>query len=139
MRLPKCRNIPSKFWYPKDASEQELGVYRLTINEKSVCSDDFLSKYELDKKNGKDTMRFAEEDIYYGLSTIEDLDDAKKLLSKVKAKSLNLHGISFGSTIDGLVRKTPTFKIKSHVTWWPYQEANPESNYHIVFGGSEDE
>ena len=139
MRLPKCHEIPSKFWYPKDANEQELCVYRLTINANSVCSDDFLSKYELDKKNGKDTIRFAEEDMYYGLSTIEQLEDAKKLLSKVKAKSLNLHGISLGSTVDGMVRKTPTREIKSHVTWWPYQDTKPETYYHIVFGGSEDE
>lgn len=138
MKLPKCKDIPAQFWYPQGATEQELKVFRLTINNNLVCPDDFLSKYELDKKYGKDTTRLAEDDCYYGLSTLEDFEDAKKLLAKVKAKG-NLKGISQGTTIDGLIRKTPSRISNSHVTWWPYAEAKPEAQYVIITGGKENE
>ena len=135
-KLPKCKNIPKKFWYPEDSSQVELKVYRLTFNSDRVCAEDFLSKYELDTKYGKDTKRFENDDIYYGLSVFEDYEDAKKCLRKMKCKNLN--GISEGVTFDGLIRKTPT-QYKSHTTWWPFETAtNIEAKY-IIVGGNENE
>lgn len=138
MKLPKCQEIPAKFWYPHGAGEMELTVYRLTFHADVVCADDFLSIYELDKRDGKDVVRSANKDTYYGLSTLEDLEDARKLLAKVKAKEQRHKGIAQGTTANGQVRKTPSSSLKSHVTWWPYADSDCESQFTII-GGEKDE
>lgn len=138
MKLPKCQDIPKQFWYPEGAVEKELNVFRLTINKDKVCADDFLSKFELDTRRGKDTTRLAGIDEYYGLSVLEDYRDAQRLLAKVKAKK-ELQGISAGVTADGLVRNSPRPSLPSHVTWWPYDDATPEMHYIIVARGDENE
>lgn len=138
-KLPKCKEIPEKFWYPQNASEENLDVYRLTIYPDLVCQDDFLSKYELDKRNGKDTSRLADEDIYYGLSTLEDFEEAARLLAKVKAKERNLKGIARGMTANGQTRKTPSSILQSHVTWWPYLDTELLSQFSTISGGEKDE
>lgn len=136
-KLPKCKDIPRELWCPANSSEIELKVYRFTSNSDKVCSDDFLSKYEIDKKCGKDTKRLSHLDTYYGLSMIEDYEEAKKYLKKVKGK--NFKGIAKGITYDGLVRKTASRDLESHVTWWPYETAiNIETRY-IIVGGNENE
>ncbi len=138
-KLPKCKEIPEDFWYPQGAREENLDVYRLLIHADAVCSDDFLSKYELDKRSGKDTSRLKDDDEYYGLSTLEDIEDAVKLLKKVMAKKQNLKGISRGTTLNGQTRKTPRSILQSHVTWWPYLDTNPLSQFSIIAGGEENE
>ena len=139
MRMPRCQDIPEEFWYPSNANEQDLQVFRLTIHSNSICGEDFLSKYELDKKQGKDTTRYANDDKYYGLSVLEDFADAQKLLAKVKAKRNNLKGVSIGSTNDGLIRKTPSIDLPSHHTWWPFSDANPEMSFSIYLNGDDHE
>lgn len=137
MKSPKCKDIPSEFWYPKGATEDIFKVYRLTINKDSVCSDDFLSNYELDKKNNRVRADLKGFDIYYGISTFEDIEDAIKFLEKIKAKK-HLAGFAEGYTAEGLVRKTPRVG-NSHVTWWPFDYANPETQFVTIPKGDENE
>lgn len=95
---------------------------------------DFLSNYEEDKLLGKDIIRNANIDKYYGISTYEDISDAKSLLEKVPAKKRILKAISVGSTKedDGVIRKTPSNKTgASHLTWWLFDEAKPEEYFEL--------
>ena len=133
MREPKCKDTPQHFWYPVNSFGEEVEVYRLVEHEDRVTAKDFLSSYDLDKSLGKDTTKFAKLDIYYGVSTFEDYEDALKLLKKVPAKRNRLKAISIGITKvqDGIIRRTPK-SGNSHLTWWLFSEAMPESYFQIV-------
>lgn len=127
---PKCKDIPLTMWYPKNSVSEEMSVFRLTFNKNRIIEKDFLSKYELDKINGKDTKKNEDKDTYFGLSVLEEKEDAEKVMKKVPTKSSS--GIARGVTKDGLIRRTPSCTSKSHVTWWPFEDAKPIENFEIV-------
>lgn len=134
MKKPKCKDTPTCFWYPQGSIFQELSVFRWVKQSDCVKERDFLSNYEEDKLLGKDIIRNANIDKYYGISTYEDISDAKSLLEKVPAKKRILKAISVGSTKedDGVIRKTPSNKTgASHLTWWLFDEAKPEEYFEL--------
>ena len=139
-KAPKCKDTPQCFWYPKDSFPMEVEVYRWVEHVDRVTADDFLSLYDLDKRRGKDTSRNVNKDTYYGVSTFEDYEDALNLPKKVPAKKRHLKAISIGSTKvqDGIVRRTPScISGQSHLTWWLFATATPETYFQIVDGENE--
>ncbi len=138
MQKPKCYDIPDEFWYPKNSGYKELQVYRLTMSKTCVQQNDFLSLYELHKKQGKIRQDLLDDDRYYGISLYESYEDIEKLFRKVKAK--NLKGISKGKTMisDGLVRYTPK-NNDSHCTWWLFEHAEPEKYFNSLMEDNSNE
>lgn len=137
---PKCHDIPKEFWYPVNSESREALVYRLTKLSNDISDEDFLSNYEMDKSRGTIRAGNLGDDRYYGLSVLEDKSDAEVLLKKIAAKR-NLKGIACGKTrvTDGVIRQTPSLTLPSHITWWLFEGAAPETYFTSIQDGEDNE
>lgn len=140
-KTPKCSDIPSEFWYPCGAHYCEVPVYRLTKLPDAVLDEDFLSQYEIDKKRGTINTELLHNDKYYGVSVLGNKKDAEKLLKKVVAMKHKYNGIAYGTTCvtDGVIRHTPNHSLSSHITWWLFEGAMPETYFTSLHDGGNDD
>lgn len=136
MKEPKCKRTPLYFWPPKGAYLENVSVYRLAKSGIELSEDDFLASIDADIKDNKFRSECVGNDIYYGVSVFEELEDIKALLSKVPLFKTKFRSIANGITKeeDGYIRRKSSnnYSQKSHLTWWLFEDAKPESYFVIV-------
>ena len=134
MKKRKCVDMPEHLWPPINAEEKEVVAFRATQKSGVVTSEDFLSSYDKDKKNGRIRSQYLGQDGYYALSVFEDENDARNLIRKFPQF---FKDISTGITrfSDGCIRRDPSMTGRSHDNWWLYEGAEPEKYFEILKEG----
>lgn len=112
---------------PKDATSEEIEVYRTCENSNQVTSDDFISYYNIDPEKYKNVINA------YGLSVMLKKEDCVKLM-KMPGMKKKFKSIAKGKTYSsmGVVKRTPNKNYKSHCTWWLCEGSKPEEVFEIV-------
>ncbi len=136
MKEPKCKRTPADFWPPINACLENVSVYRLVKSRTELLEDDFLASIDADIKENKLREGCVRDDRYYGVSVFEELDDVKALLLKVPHFKTKFEAIANGITKDedGCIRrdKRNGYSSTSHLTWWLFENAKPETYFVIV-------
>ena len=118
---------------PIEAIDEEIESYRLCPNNE-ISHYDFLSFYELGKlKHSNDIKK-------YGVSLLTDYQQSIAMLGMPKYKKSNNKYIAKGKTAKGLgvVLRTPSKDLSTHITWWLKINSQPENYFSIVYNNEEE-
>lgn len=105
---------------PQNAEPESIEAYRLCKTE-SITRVDFYSFYELGK-NIKGNING------YGVSVIGNYGEASTL-SKMPTHKKEYLACGVTDPDCGVVLRTPSRNLSSHITWWLYEDATPEKYF----------
>ena len=120
---------------PPDAEVCKYEVYRLIKSSDEIKPEDFIPKAVNESlENLSDDWKICS----YGLSVVQNPKDYIKLLEMASGMRSKMKGIAKGCTYEytGVVKKTPTGRLPSHITWWIYKDYNPHKKFELFSDGS---